>query len=235
MSRWLVCLAIFWAGAAAAQPLHPPVEEGPPPPGVVQGCGYYAILATTPDRDTAFAEQDRFGPGTGVLDTDEVAQFTDGLYVVVNGPFGTRDMAAARADAVRAITSGAYVEFGCIDGFDDPRAREGDPVSDAPPLRSGVYVREEIACADPPNAAFRVFDGIGLSGSATRDCRFTVSEREGDLYGGSNDCTATYDGRRSAAALSVRVLTPSSFRLAEDGVSEGTFRLCPDLSIDAFR
>ena len=233
--RLALALVLLLAGPAGAQPTHAPVEEGPRPPEIVQGCGYYAILATAPDLDGAFAEQDRFGPGTGVLDTDEIAQFAGGQYVVVKGPFGTRALATARVDEAEAIASEPYVKFGCIDGFDDPRVRSDDPVTDAPPLLSGVYVREEIGCAAPPNAAFRVFDGRGLSGSASRDCRFTVETREGDLYGGPNLCTETYDGRKVAVALSLRVLDIDRFRLAEGGTLEGTFRLCPALGIDAFR
>ena len=205
--------------AAAAQS-H--VYEDRRPPGVVAGCGHYAVIGAARTLDGAFDLQNHLGAtGSGVLDNDEVAQFRNGFHSVVFGPFGTRAQAADRVATWRDRAPDAYVKFGCVDGV--PGAQ------DALHLSHGVYVIEGVSCASPPNAAVRVYSGTGFSGSATRDCMFKVEERQGSLYGGTNTCTDTYDGRRRATALSVRVRDANRFRLAENGRIEGDYRLCPAL------
>ena len=80
-------------------------------------------------------------------------------------------------------------------------ARSADTV----PLTPGVYVLEGTSCENPANAAFRVWDGDGLSGSATRDCRGTIVSQEGNRYTIANSCENTYDGSRTTERLSMTV------------------------------
>ena len=94
------------------------------------------------------------------------------------------------------------------------------------PLDSGVYVAEGISCANPPNAALRVYDGTGLSGSATKDCRTTVKSKSGDTYTTDNSCIDTYSSKRTVTALQVTIPDRGHVRVVR---AEGTqnFRLCP--------
>ncbi len=95
------------------------------------------------------------------------------------------------------------------------------------PLRPGVYVTAGSGCASPPNAGFRVYDGRGFSGSATRGCRATVTSVEGADHQVENSCVDTYSGDRTTTGQTVRIEGPDSFRLTEagEGASQ-TFRLC---------
>lgn len=102
------------------------------------------------------------------------------------------------------------------------------------PIATGVYVRSGTSCERPANAQFRTYDGQGISGSATRDCRFDVADRQDNLYGGDNSCIETYTGERTATSLSICVLKPETFRLAESGEIDGTFTLCPSLDLRDF-
>ena len=91
------------------------------------------------------------------------------------------------------------------------------------PLRPGVYVLAGSRCKNPANAAFRIWTGRGLSGSATRACRAGVLRQRGTAYRIANSCEATYDGKRSSENLAIDVLRRDRFRL-----DEGTFTRCAD-------
>lgn len=81
------------------------------------------------------------------------------------------------------------------------------------PLTPNVYVLEDSPCENPANAAFRIWNGRGLSGSATKDCRSTILSREGETYTIRNDCVNTYDGSRTPETLTIRVPDQVHFTL----------------------
>ncbi|WP_327449267.1 hypothetical protein [Brevundimonas sp.] len=97
--------------------------------------------------------------------------------------------------------------------------------SGALPLTPGVYVGEGAGCGRPPNAGFRIYDGRGISGSSTRDCRATIKSSDGNVHQVEQSCEDTYSGRRSSLDQRVVIPTPSTFTLTEGGDTE-TFRLC---------
>ncbi|TPW27715.1 hypothetical protein [Pararhizobium mangrovi] len=73
------------------------------------------------------------------------------------------------------------------------------------PLTPGVYVLEGTSCENPANAAWRVWDGRGLSGSSTRACRATILSQDGKTYTLRNSCENTYDGSRSDETIAMTV------------------------------
>lgn len=73
------------------------------------------------------------------------------------------------------------------------------------PLTPGVYVLAGTTCANPANAAWRVWDGRGLSGSSTKACRATITAKRGDTYTLRNSCEDTYDGSRTDETLAMTV------------------------------
>ena len=101
------------------------------------------------------------------------------------------------------------------------------PPTTALPLRPGVYVLAGTSCASPANAAFRIFDGKGLSGSTTRGCRATVTSRDGNRWQVDQSCVDTYSGERTSQPQTLNVSTDTGFILAEAGEPAQAFRLCP--------
>lgn len=93
-------------------------------------------------------------------------------------------------------------------------------------LRKGVYVAAGTDCRSPSNAGFRVWDGRGLSGSATRDCRLSATGRDGEDIGVEQSCVDTYSGTRSTSRFSLRISDDRHFTLAGEGRGQA-FRLCP--------
>lgn len=109
------------------------------------------------------------------------------------------------------------------------------PSTTALPLEPGVYVAAGEDCAAPANAGFRVYDGRGISGSATRDCRAMVRSGEGDVYRIEQSCVDTYSGDRSTTALTLRLAEDDGFTLTEEGEAQATtFRRCPAGSAPAW-
>ena len=89
------------------------------------------------------------------------------------------------------------------------------------PLTRGVYVAKGTGCKSPANAGLRIWNGTGLSGSATRNCRPTIKSRSGDTYKVSNSCENTYNGSRTTQAQTISVPDATHFTL--DGQS---FAMC---------
>ncbi len=116
--------------------------------------------------------------------------------------------------------------------LDEPRTARntaGDAPSAPPlPLTPGVYVLEGADCRNPANAAFRVWNGRGLSGSATKDCRATVLSRAGERYTLRNSCVNTYDGSRTPETITLRV--PDQVHFA---VGDNRFRSCSMAQVPA--
>lgn len=91
-------------------------------------------------------------------------------------------------------------------------------------LKKGVYTSGGD-CGSIANAGLRVYDGVGLSGSATKNCRTKVTSRSGRSYNVANDCAATYNGQRSTQDFTVIVSGADQFTLSNG--EAGTFNYCP--------
>ncbi|MGB3721447.1 MAG: hypothetical protein WA979_01350 [Pacificimonas sp.] len=96
-------------------------------------------------------------------------------------------------------------------------------------LRTGIYTAGGD-CGSIANAGLRVYDGTGLSGSATRDCRIEILSSTGQAHDVANDCADTYDGERSTQTFTVTVSGSDRFVLS-DGES-GTYAYCPVEELD---
>ena len=92
------------------------------------------------------------------------------------------------------------------DQTDASRAREV-------PLTPGIYVAEGESCRNPANAGWRGWDGDGLVGSSTKDCRATIVSQSGDDYRLRNRCENTYDGSRSDETLTMTVIDQVHFTI----------------------
>lgn len=79
------------------------------------------------------------------------------------------------------------------------------------PLQRGVYVAEGSGCASPANAAVRIYNGTGISGSSTRDCRATVRLHQGNRYEVDESCENTYDGTRTSEVQSLTIFNEQHF------------------------
>lgn len=111
---------------------------------------------------------------------------------------------------------------------DTPPPSDGAPAetSGALPLTPGVYVSPGEDCARPANAGFRIYDGRGISGSATRECRLTVVSTQGAAREIDQSCVDTYSGQRTTTRQTIRIPDARSFTQTEAGHAS-TFRLCP--------
>jgi zona occludens toxin (predicted ATPase) len=87
------------------------------------------------------------------------------------------------------------------------------------PLKVGRYVIKDTPCKDAANAAIRMFDGKGLSGSATKDCKANIARREGTRYTVDQSCVDTYNGKRASEAQVIVVDSPEAFTLVVGGKS----------------
>ena len=102
-----------------------------------------------------------------------------------------------------------------------PQSEAGAPTEtgDAPqgfaaidvPLTPGVYVLEGTSCETPANAAWRIWDGDGLSGASTEDCEAEIISHEGRTYRMRNSCVNTYDGSRTPETLTMTVPDQAHF------------------------
>lgn len=248
--------------AAIATPLAA-LAQGEPEPEAVENCGYYAVVGAARSRETALALQARLGAqGAGILDHDQVDGFRSGFFSVVFGPFADEEAAADQVDSWRQAVPDAYAKLGCpgevavaqAQPLDAPGPEAGpEPEATAPatapddaaapvaaagpielPLPEGVYVKQGVSCQQPPQTAFRIYDGSGIGSHTTRACRLTFEESDGETFRGENSCENVVYGLRTDTRLSVQILGPESFRLVEFGAVEGDFRLCPDLAPEDF-
>lgn len=141
--------------------------------------------------------------------------------------FGTADQVDGSGKVMKRGVE-AVVELRLRAGLRRTSAKASTGDTGPLPLTRGVFVAEGSDCKQPANAAIRVWNGTGLSGSATRNCRPTIRSRDGDTYRLSNSCENTYDGSRTAAVQTITVNDKSHFALREEGeASAQRFRLCP--------
>ncbi len=96
------------------------------------------------------------------------------------------------------------------------------------PLVPGVYVLRDSDCRSPANAAIRIYTGRGISGSATRDCRATITSRKDGAFAVDQSCIDTYSRKRITETQSIRVEDARHFSLREGNEkSTSSFQLCP--------
>lgn len=84
-------------------------------------------------------------------------------------------------------------------------ARSDETSAREVPLTPGIYVVEGESCRNPANAGWRGWNGDGLVGSSTRNCRATIVSRTGDDYRLRNTCENTHDGSRSDETFTMTV------------------------------
>lgn len=95
------------------------------------------------------------------------------------------------------------------------------------PLRHGTYVRAGTPCADPPFAAMREWDGIGMADPHSHACRARLLARRGASYTISNSCigTGVGPGVRTSERLTV---VPARQGMRLNGTA---FHFCPTASL----
>lgn len=95
------------------------------------------------------------------------------------------------------------------------------------PLTPGVYVLQGTSCQNPANAAWRVWDGKGLSGSSTRACRAAILSLDDKTYTLRNSCQSTYDGSRSDETLAMTVTDQVHFSINGQSFSSCSMAQAP--------
>ena len=111
---------------------------------------------------------------------------------------------------------------------DDADSLAQSPAGNALAIERGVYVIAGSGCEQPANAAIRIYDGRGISGSSTRDCRIEPVATDGARHEIEQSCINTYDGSRTSERQVVEVLGTRSFALTSP-FGGGTYELCPGL------
>ncbi|MGB3740399.1 MAG: hypothetical protein WA948_13740, partial [Pontixanthobacter sp.] len=94
---------------------------------------------------------------------------------------------------------------------------------------TGVYTAGGD-CGSIANAGLRIYDGTGLNGSATKNCRTLVTAGSGGSYDIANDCMDTYTKRRTTQNLRLTTTAPDRFTLSMG--ESGTFKHCPANTLD---
>ncbi len=95
------------------------------------------------------------------------------------------------------------------------------------PLKHGIFVAVDVPCSDPPNAAIRRYDGQGLNGAHTRDCRINVLQKQGASYAIEQSCIDAGSGPapRSSEEATIEIRDNLTFTLKRGQEGE-TFRYC---------
>lgn len=95
------------------------------------------------------------------------------------------------------------------------------------PLKHGIFVASDVDCGSPPNAAIRRYDGVGLSGAHTRDCRATVLAHKGRAYEVDQSCIDAGSGPapRSSERQTIVIENNLEFTLRR-AAGEQTFKYC---------
>jgi hypothetical protein len=130
-------------------------------------------------------------------------------------------LAACSAEAPPADSQGTNTADEPVPTDAAAPADKAAPSTDnrALPLKVGRYVIRDTPCKDAANAAIRMFDGKGLSGSATKDCKANITRRDGNRYTVDQSCVDTYNGKRASEAQVIVVDAPDAFTLVVRGKS----------------
>lgn len=86
-------------------------------------------------------------------------------------------------------------------------------------IKPGIYVEESQSCADPANAAILSFNGVGLNGAHSRDCRLSLQSNDENAYTYSQKCVGA--GTGGAVVITehgiINVYDDQRFSLSQDG------------------
>ncbi len=95
------------------------------------------------------------------------------------------------------------------------------------PLKQGIFVADDVACGDPPNAAIRRYDGQGLSGAHTHACRAKVLSKTGSTYEVDQSCIDAGAGPapRSSERQTITIANNLEFTLKRAAGSQ-RFKYC---------
>lgn len=95
-------------------------------------------------------------------------------------------------------------------------------------LKPGVYVSQGQSCADPANAALRIYSGKGIRGSATHDCVARIVKARNNRFTVDQSCidTPAGTGKRAIERQTITVSNALEFVL-ENGGHSSTYHYCP--------
>lgn len=95
-------------------------------------------------------------------------------------------------------------------------------------LKPGVYVSQGQSCADPANAALRIYNGKGIRGSATHDCVARIVKARNNHFTVDQSCidTPAGAGKRTTERQTITVRNALEFVL-ENGAHSSTYHYCP--------
>ena len=96
------------------------------------------------------------------------------------------------------------------------------------PLREGTYVLHGTPCADPPFAAMRSYDGIGLGDPHSHACRARIVAQRGPRFVVDNSCIGAGVGAapRTTERLAVTVTSREAFAIGA-GRTASRYEYCP--------
>ena len=207
-------------------------------------CGWYAIYASAGTREEAVIKAERIGLAgeSDIVFGQDGGSFTPGVFAVVQGAYSSRAGALRAIEEASADAPDAYIKEGCPTPTHPP---EGDYIGSGagggsvPGLRAGVYVLDGqgATCENPANAAFKVYDGIGISGRNTRDCRLNLESvsSSGERYDGFQACVDTYTDEDGTEDVSIGVAGDGYFYWTDQYDTDVPYQLCPNLSISDFQ
>ena len=98
----------------------------------------------------------------------------------------------------------------------------GDPLG----IPVGLWVRAGTPCEAPANAAWMVYDGQGLRGAASTNCRIGAVLTSGARTEFEQVCTASYDGAEETVRGALERQAPRRFGLLEAGEPMQDFNWC---------
>jgi hypothetical protein len=88
----------------------------------------------------------------------------------------------------KALLVTAWIVFTtALTGCGSP-PRDQAEIGSVLPITVGIYIDESQTCADPANAGLLSYDGEGLGGAHTHDCRMIIESHQGKLFGYLQQC-----------------------------------------------
>jgi hypothetical protein len=104
------------------------------------------------------------------------------------------------------------------------------------PLKHGVYIQKAFACKGAPNAAIRVWDGVGFSGAHSSQCKSRVVSHKGSSFQMSTTCAARGDGSPESSTVadefSLSAMSKTGFVMSRRDEPGVAYRWCSAGSVD---
>ena len=95
-------------------------------------------------------------------------------------------------------------------------------------LKPGIYVAHDTGCAEPPNAAIRLYDGKGIGTAHTSACKATVRKRRGNSYTADQSCIDAGSGPGPRFVQRQQVVVRDALTFTQViGKSRTTYHYCP--------